>query len=298
MPKQEQTKLIKRSIFWLAALIMIVGSTYVYEKVVFQNDFNVLPVSSTTKQLPIYCVETEKPQVAISFDAAWGNEDTQQILDTLKKYNVKATFFMTGGWVDSFPEDVKAICDAGHDLGNHSQNHKNMSQLSSSEICDELNQVTEKVKTITGVTMELFRPPYGDYDNEVITQAKQCGYYTIQWDIDSLDWKNYGVQDMVDRVVNNDKLKNGSIVLMHNGAKYTAEALPKIIEGLQEKGYEIVPISKIIYRDDYVMLPDGTQCRDVEETSSTILDKSSSDSTSTSTETIQESATKNVHRKR
>lgn len=301
MPKQEQTKLIKRSIFWLVALIMIVGSTYFYEKFVFQNDFETLAVSSSTKQLPIYCVETEKPQVAISFDAAWGNEDTGQILDTLKKYNVKATFFMTGGWVDSFPNDVKAICDAGHDLGNHSQNHKNMSQLSSSEICEELNQVTEKVKKITGVTMDLFRPPYGDYDNAVITQAKECGYYTIQWDIDSLDWKNYGVQDMVDRVVNNDKLKNGSIVLMHNGAKYTAEALPEIIEGLQDKGYEIVPISKIIYRDNYVMEPDGTQCRDVEETSSANLSESSSssDSTSDSTETItEETTTKNVHRKR
>ena len=259
---------------------------------VFQNNFEVLPVSSSTKQLPIYCVETDKPQVAISFDAAWGNEDTQNILDTLKKYNVKATFFMTGGWIDSFPEDVKAICDGGHDLGNHSQNHKNMSQLSSSEICEELDVVTEKVEKITGKTMELFRPPYGDYDNEVINQAEACGYYTIQWDIDSLDWKNYGVEDMVDRVVNNDKLKNGSIVLMHNGAKYTAEALPQIIEGIKEKGYDIIPISELIYRKNFVMKPDGTQCRDVEETSS---------STSENMETTvitEETTTKNVHRKR
>lgn len=296
MSKREQTKLIKRSIFWLAVLIVVVGATYFYEKVVFQNDLEILTVSSSTKQLPIYCVETEKPQVAISFDAAWGNEDTKQILDTLKKYKVKATFFMTGGWVNSFPDDVKAICDAGHDLGNHSQNHKNMSQLSSTEICSELNQVTEKVKEITGVTMELFRPPYGDYDNSVITQAKSCGYYTIQWDIDSLDWKNYGVEDMINRVVNNDKLKNGSIILMHNGAKYTAEALPKIIEGLQEKGYEIVPISKLIYREDYVMEPDGTQCRDVEETSLAASEENSStDNTDT---TVEGSTTKNVHRKR
>lgn len=125
--------------------------------------------------------------------------------------------------------------------------------------------------------------------------------FTFVSNIDSLDWKNYGVQDMVDRVVNNDKLKNGSIVLMHNGAKYTAEALPEIIEGLQDKGYEIVPISKIIYRDNYVMEPDGTQCRDVEETSSANLSESSSssDSTSDSTETItEETTTKNVHRKR
>ncbi len=266
MSKLEQTKLIKRSILWLSVLILVVGTTYFYEKVVFQNDFDSLPASISSKQLPIYCVETKKPQIAISFDAAWGNEDTNKILETLKKYNVKATFFMTGGWVDSFPDDVKAICDAGHDLGNHSQNHKNMSQLSINEINSEINQVTESVRELTGKTMELFRPPYGDYDNAVISLAKQCGYYTIQWDIDSLDWKNYGVEDIVNRVVNNEKLKNGSIILMHNGAKYTAEALPKVLEGLQKKGYEIVPISKLIIRDNYTMKPDGTQCKDVAET--------------------------------
>jgi len=130
MHKLEQTKLIKRSIFWLTVLIMVVGSTFFYEKGVFQNNFEALPVSSSTKQLPIYCVDTEKKQVALSFDAAWGNEDTQTILDTLAEYDVKATFFMTGGWVDNYPDDVKAIYEAGHDLGNHSQNHKHMSQLS------------------------------------------------------------------------------------------------------------------------------------------------------------------------
>lgn len=262
----EQTRLIKRSIFWLVLLIAVVGATYVYENN-FYNSGQTVFTTGSNRQLPIYCVETEKPQVAISFDAAWGNEDTKELLKILDKYKVKATFFMTGGWVDAYPNDVKAICDAGHDLGNHSQTHPNMSELSLNQICSELNQVTNKVENLTGVTMELFRPPYGDYDNDVISGAKSCGYYTIQWDIDSLDWKNYGVQDMIDRVVNNDKLKNGSIILMHNGAKYTVKALPQIIEGLQKKGYEIVPISKLIYRDGYTIKADGTQCLETESTS-------------------------------
>lgn len=151
----------------------------------------VVTVTNTVngRELPIYSVETEEKKVALSFDAAWGNEDTQIILDTLAKYDVHVTFFMTGGWVENYPEDVKKIYEAGHDLGNHSENHKNMSQLSDSECQEELMKVHEKVKKLTGVEMNLFRPPYGDYDDHVITNAKECGYYTIQWSVDTFDLK-------------------------------------------------------------------------------------------------------------
>lgn len=224
----------------------------------------VVNVSNTVngKELPIYSVETEEKKVALSFDAAWGNEDTQQILDTLAKYNVHVTFFMTGGWVESFPEDVKKIQAAGHDLANHSENHKNMSQLNDKECQEELMKVHNKVKELTGVEMDLFRPPYGDYDNEVIKNAKECGYYTIQWDVDSLDWKDYGVDSIIKTVTEHKNLQNGSIILMHNGAKYTAEALPSVIEKLQEKGYEIVPVSELIYRDNYHLDVTGRQIKD------------------------------------
>lgn len=117
----------------------------------------------------------------------WGNEDTTRILDTLKAHNIKVTFFMTGGWVDSYPDDVKAILAAGHDLGNHSENHKNMSQLSDEECQKEIMDVHNKIKTLTGYEMTLFRPPFGDYDNHVITNAAECGYFTIQWNCDTLD---------------------------------------------------------------------------------------------------------------
>ena len=213
------------------------------------------------RELPIYCVETKEPKIALTFDAAWGNEDTQKILEVLKKHDVHVTFFMTGGWVENYPDDVKAILAAGHDLGNHSENHKNMSQLSDAEKKEELMKVHDKVRTLTGYEMFLFRPPYGDYDNAVVNVAKDCGYYTIQWDVDSLDWKDYGVDSVIKTVTEHKHLGNGSIILCHNGAKYTAQALDTLITKLKEKGYTFVPVSELIYRDGYHMNVEGRQIK-------------------------------------
>lgn len=233
--------------------------------------FTYLPTTLTTtstlinapakKELPIYSVDCDSPMVAISFDAAWGNEDTKQILSILKEHNVKTTFFMTGGWVSSYPEDVKSILAAGHDLGNHSEHHKNMSTLSAVECKEELMAVHNRVKELTGYEMTLFRPPYGDYDDKLIRTARSCDYYSIQWDVDSLDWKNYGVEAIVDQVLNHKSLQNGSIILMHNGAKYTKEALPSILTGLKEKGFTIVPISELILKDNFYMDHTGRQIK-------------------------------------
>lgn len=214
------------------------------------------------RELPIYCVQTDKKQIALSFDAAWGNEDTQAILDILKKHNIKVTFFMTGGWVESYPEDVKAIHAAGHDLGNHSENHKDMPALSNEQQKEELMKVHDKVKELTGYEMFLFRPPYGSYNNNLILNAKECGYYTIQWDVDSLDWKNYGVESIIKTVTRHKHLGNGSIILCHNGAKYTAQALDEMITVLKDAGYEFVPISELIIRDNYHMDHEGRQIPD------------------------------------
>ena len=223
-----------------------------------------ISVSNTVngRELPIYCVQTDKPQIAISFDAAWGNEDTRRILEILKKNDVKATFFMTGGWVESYPDDVRAIYADGHDLGNHSQNHKNMSQLSDEECKQELLSVHEKVKELTGYEMFLFRPPYGDYDNHVITNVRSIGYYSIQWDVDSLDWKDYGTTSIINTVTRHKHLGNGSIILCHNGAKYTAEALDSLIQELKAQGYTFVPLSELIYRDHYHLDQEGRQIPD------------------------------------
>ena len=170
--------------------------------------------SSGDKKLPIYCVDTSEKKIAISFDAAWGNDDTAKILEILAKHNVKATFFMTGGWVDSYPDDVKAIYEGGHALGNHSQNHKQMSQLSAVECKEEIMSVHNKVKDLTGYDMQVFRPPYGDYNNTLIETTSSLGYYCIQWDVDSLDWKDYGVDSIISTVCNHKHLGNGSYHIM------------------------------------------------------------------------------------
>ncbi len=171
----------KSAAFLLAAVALVQGV------VRFLPESITVSSSVGGRELPIYCVETDKKQVALSFDAAWGNEDTRKILDILKKHDVKVTFFMTGGWVESYPEDVRAILADGHDLGNHSENHKNMSQLSDEECRTEIAEVHTKVQELTGYEMFLFRPPYGDYDNHVIKNAQKCGYYPIQWSIETLD---------------------------------------------------------------------------------------------------------------
>lgn len=240
------------------------------------------------KSLPIYCVDIEsktkkdssssagsgnqdenssseasgKKYISISFDAAWGADDTIQILDILDKYNIKTTFFMTGGWVESYPDMVKEIYSRGHDLGNHSQNHKQMSKLNAEQQKEEIMKVSAAVKELTGYDMFLFRPPYGDYNNTLINTVYSCNYYPIQWSVDSLDWKDYGVESIIKTVTKHKKLANGAIVLMHNGAKFTAQALEDVIKGLQEQGYTIIPISQLIIRENFHMDANGTQVAD------------------------------------
>lgn len=249
-----QKKKIKSNILLGCCVILAVVAAGFYAK-------KYVSVNSTVngRELPIYSVDTGEKKVALSFDAAWGNEDTRELLDILKKHQVHVTFFMTGGWVEKYPEDVKAILAAGHDLGNHSENHKNMSQLSEEEIKSELMAVHDKVKKLTGYEMFLFRPPYGDYDNEVIDTAKACGYYPIQWSVDSLDWKDYGADDIIRQVCDSENLTGGAIILCHNGAKYTADALDAMLTKLEEKGYEVVPVSQLIIRENYHMDPTGKQ---------------------------------------
>lgn len=218
---------------------------------------NIAAVFSPTKELPIYSVETPEKKIAISFDAAWGNEYTNDILDTLDKYNVKSTFFLVGFWADKYPEDVKEIAKRGHDIGNHSTTHPNMSELSEEKMLEEINITGKKIEELTGKKPILFRPPFGDYNDTLIRTCRENSYYVIQWDVDSLDWKELGVQPVVDRVTRN--IRNGSIVLFHNNAKYIKEYLPLVMERLQESGYEIVPISELIYKDNFIMDNTGRQ---------------------------------------
>ena len=192
----------------------------------------------------------------------WGNEDTQQLIDILGKYDIKATFFVVGEWVDKYPESVKALSDAGHEVMNHSNTHAHMSQLSADEIIADVNACNDKIEKVTGVRPTLIRPPYGEYDDNVISAIRSMGMEPIQWDVDSLDWKDLSATDITKRVTS--KVQPGSIVLFHNAAKHTPEALPGIIDALLQQGYTFVPISQIILPGqcdvDYTIDHTGRQC--------------------------------------
>ena len=216
--------------------------------------------ANSNRLLPIYCVKTDKKQIAISFDAAWGNDDTQTLIDILAEYKVPATFFVVGAWVDKYPESVKALSDAGHRIENHSNTHPHMPQLSKEQMKNEINSCNEKIKAVTGRCPTLLRPPYGDYDNALIEVMNECKMYTIQWDVDSLDWKDSATVDsIVTRVTG--KVKPGSVVLFHNDATHTPEALPIILEKLIADGYTFVKADELIYKGNYEILHDGTQCK-------------------------------------
>ena len=218
----------------------------------------VISTSATARQLPIYCVQRDQKLVSISFDAAWGNEDTQQLIDILKKYQIPATFFVVGDWVDKYPESVKALHEAGHEIQNHSNTHAHYPQLSAEEVVADLNACNAKIESVTGVRPTLVRMPYGDYDDMSVNAVRSVGMEPIQWDVDSLDWKDLSAQEITRRVTT--KVCPGSIVLFHNAAKHTPEALPGIIEYLLGEGYTFVPISQIILRGNYTIDHTGRQC--------------------------------------
>ena len=209
--------------------------------------------------LPIYCVslpEGEK-KAALTFDAAWGNEDTQTLIDILAKYNVKATFFVIGQWAEKYPDSVRALYDAGHDVMNHSYDHPHYTQLSSADMVKNVSHASDVIGDVTGVRPNLFRAPYGDYNALVVETLRNAGYYTIQWDVDSLDWKDLSASEITSRVLT--RVKPGSIILFHNAALHTPEALPGIIESLQNDGYTLVKVKDMIYKNNYTMDHEGRQ---------------------------------------
>lgn len=235
------------------ALVLLVG-------VIFWavNSPAVVGVSVSDRQLPVYCVQREDKTVALSFDAAWGNEDTQTIIDTLNKYKINATFFVVGQWVDKYPESVKALSVAGNEVMSHSDDHAHFASLSAEQIVSNINTSNDKIEKVTGVRPTLFRCPYGEYNDTVIKTVNGMGMTAVQWDVDSLDWKEISADEISQRVLKN--VKPGSIVLFHNAAKHTPEALPHIIESLIADGYTIVPVSKLLLTCDYTIDNTGMQC--------------------------------------
>ncbi len=239
---------------FLSALGMLLAVALIFWTV---NSPAIVGASATQRQLPVYSVQRSDKVVSLSFDAAWGNEDTQELIDILQKYKVYTTFFVVGDWVDRYPESVKALAGAGHEVMNHSNSHAHFSTLSREQIISDITACNEKIEAVTGVRPVLFRCPYGEYDDHVISTVRGMGMEPIQWNIDSLDWKGLSADEIQRRVLKN--IEPGSIILFHNAAENTPEALPGILESLLSEGYRVVPISQILLSGDTAIDNTGKQ---------------------------------------
>lgn len=213
--------------------------------------------ANVDKLLPIYNVDMQDKKIALTINCAWENTDIDKILDTLKKYNVNVTFFVVGDFAKKYPDSVKAIYDAGNEIGNHSFTHPHVNNLSLEENIKQIEDCNSLIKEITGISPMLYRAPYGEYNNTVIKASKDSNMYAIQWNIDSLDYTGLSKEEMWKRIEKG--ICPGSIILMHSGTKNTADALPYIIENLQNMKYDIVKVSDLIYTQDYYINHQGMQ---------------------------------------
>ncbi|MDE5563266.1 MAG: polysaccharide deacetylase family protein [Clostridiales bacterium] len=239
----------------LTAVVLALAVTGVYYTGAAAIYDNVSP-----KKVPIYSVETDEKAVALTFDAAWGADKTLGILETLEQKDACATFFLVSFWAEKYENELKTLAASDRiEIGTHSATHPYMSKLSKSQIELELSTSKSLIERISGRKIDLFRPPYGDYSDSLLNVAKEQGLYTIQWDVDSLDWKGISKEQIASRIVS--KCRNGSIVLMHNDGKHTLEALPSIIDGLRAKGFTFKTVGDLIYKDNYTIDHTGRQSR-------------------------------------
>ena len=248
------------TIKYLKSLIVVLLLFVLCYSYINQEKYYEVLSTNVFSDLPIYSVDIgDEKKISVTFDSAWGTEDLADILQILEKHHCIATFFVTGDWAEKNPEAITSISDAGHLIGNHSDNHKHMTQLSKDEMIAEIKGCHEKIKQLTGKDMIFFRAPYGDYNEAVVEAAKRCDYYTIQWDVDSLDWKDYGADAIINTVCEHKALTGGSILLLHNGSKYTKDALDSMLSKLEQNGYTFISLGDLIIRDNYEIDHAGKQ---------------------------------------
>ncbi len=213
----------------------------------------------SSRKIPVYGVDVgeEEKVIALTFDAAWGADKTQGILDIMAEYGAKGTFFLVGFWIDKYEAETKAIAEAGFEIGNHSRNHLNMPKLSDEEIRAEIEYVNGRVNELTGKTPKFFRAPFGDYSDRLMTALEKLDMVGIQWSIDSLDWKGLGASEICDRVL--PKAKSGDIVLFHNNSDHVLDALPIVLKTLRSRGFRFVTLSEMVAVDGYTVDNNGIQ---------------------------------------
>ncbi len=244
----------------IAAAVVAVLLTAAAIAAVTVTDSACVYLGYSPRKVPIYSVGRDDKVVALTFDAAWGADSTPDILSAVTEYDARATFFSVGMWAEKYPEQLRSLADSGRfEIGTHSNTHPDMGGMSADDIRNELTLSCDVIESVTGVRPELFRPPYGSYSDVLLDEASSLGLITVQWDVDTLDWKGLSAGQIADRVLGS--VRNGSIVLMHNNGEHTAEALPLIFEGLKALGYECLTVGEMIYRENYTIDHTGRQIR-------------------------------------
>lgn len=247
----------KEKIYTYLISIVTVVLLFCVAGIFVEQEETIATSSTNEKLLPIYKVKTDKNAIALTMNCAWNADDIDTILKILEENNTKITFFMVGDWIDKYPDAVKKIYDAGHEIGTHSDTHPHVNNLSYEENVNEIEKSNNKIEKITGSRTNIYRTPYGEYNETVIKAAQDKGYYTIQWSLDTLDYTGISGNEMWNRI--KDKIGAGDIILMHNGTEHTADSLDMILKNIKAKNLEIVKISDLIYKDNYTIDVNGVQ---------------------------------------
>lgn len=216
--------------------------------------------NKTSRKIPVYGVargDEDEKVIALTFDAAWGADKTQGIIDIMQEHDAKGTFFLVGFWIDKYEEETKAVAKAGFEIGNHSRNHLNMPKLSTDEMMEEIKYVNDRIEALTGKTPTYFRAPFGDYNDRLMTALEEMNMVGVQWSIDSLDWKGLSAKEICDRVL--PKAKSGDIVLFHNNSDHVLDALPTILASLKAKGFRFVSLSELVATKNFTVDNNGIQ---------------------------------------
>lgn len=242
-----------------AALVVLLCGTLVFASCnnLFTQIKRTVATAGQERKLPIYSVNTDEKKIALGINCAWDADDIPLLIEILQAEDVKASFFVAGSWVTNYPEALAALAAAGHEIGSHSNSHRDMTTLTAAQITEEANTSAELIKNVTGSAPTLFRMPSGSYNNQVIETLEGLGYYTIQWDLDSVDWKNPTVEEMSNKILMG--AAPGTITLFHSGAQNTPETLKRIIPQLKAQGYTFVPVGELIYKSDYYIDHAGKQ---------------------------------------
>ncbi|MCL1880992.1 MAG: polysaccharide deacetylase family protein [Oscillospiraceae bacterium] len=221
-----------------------------------------ISTSADEKRLPIYHVGRDDNKISLTFNSAWGNSNIDEILAILAEENIRATFFVTGEFVDKYPEDILKKYQAGHEIQSHSDKHPHVEGANINDLIHDTREASRKITEITGTAPTLYRAPYGEYDDNSIMTIKGMGYKYIQWSVDSVDWQGPSPETIVRRVLSGTQ--SGSIILFHTDLENTTEALPEVISGLKDKGFDFVPVSELIHWENYIIDHSGKQVLNVE----------------------------------